>query len=1238
MKFRKKARPEAEAETAAEEAPETEAETEAEAETEPETEPETETETGTEAEAESLEKRSDVSVERTMLIVVGCVLVNFLGRYLADLLELPLWLDSFGTVFAAYVLGPISGAIVGCTGNIIYSIWDEPTLVYGVVSLFIGVTIGAAARRKYFESVFKATSLAGGVAIGSALLSTALNLLVFTGSTGNVWGDGVRDFLQERGVARPIAVGVGQLYLDFLDKLVTVMALFLLLRLYRRLRVRRRAIKIRSVISVLLLCLICTGLLASPAAAALSGSAPETAYVQKIYGADDGIPGAHANAVVQTNDGFLWVGTNSGLYRYAGSGFRLVEDYDAVKNVNCLYVDQEGRLWIGTNDTGLVLSINGKLVNNLDTASGLPSDSVRSIVQCADGDYYVGTSDSVALVRIAIGISVTKRVEAVRGAQALAADETGHVAAVTASGGLCVLQAQELLYEIPRPASGAGFSTCAFDDSGRLYAGTADGAVHIYRLDGGSAAETGSLVCEGAGRINEISFQDGDVWILSETGVGLLDRNEYQRMDTGAFDSAVNGMAVDYQGNLWFASSKLGLLQLSETSFPNLSTKYGLPVELVNTTAVRNDILYIGSENGLSAVDLDSGAVLHNTLTKSLEGVAINCMITDPENDLWICTSGKGLLRVSPGGSTKSYGDDYRIGSTVYVCAVMPDGGVAVGGEEGLTQLRGEAAVTIPYGDALGQARILSICALSGGRLLVGTDGNGLLVVQFGSVAAHYGREEGLPSGVVRRIVPDGETGNLFLVTGNSLCYMEEDGTISQIAYFPYSDNYDLILNSGAVFVTGSAGIYVLRRDAMLSGGRYDWSLLNSRAGLKGTITENSFNALTEGKDLYLSTDRGVVRMNLDAYWTEKRSYRLMVSEIKLDGRSVPIERGSGLTISRDVKSIEFIPEIVNYSFEDPKVSYYLEGVDSGYKTVAQSELTDVAYSNLPAGEYTFHLAIIDEDTGVVREESTYSFIKEKSIHDNGWFLAYMLIVGGLFIGWLTWFVTRTSVQQTIVLQQERLALALKQVQMGNETILAIAKTVDAKDLLTSKHSQRVSDYSVLISKRVGFTEDEQENLRKAALLHDIGKIGIPDSILNKPARLTDSEYAVMKTHVTRGAEILKDFTLIEHVVEGAKYHHERYDGRGYPEGLQGRDIPLYGRIIAIADAFDAMTANRVYRQRQDFSYVMEELRKGSGTQFDPELLQVFLQVIDSGEIDVAALYAEAAEAAAESGEGKADE
>ena len=186
---------------------------------------------------------------------------------------------------------------------------------------------------------------------------------------------------------------------------------------------------------------------------------------------------------------------------------------------------------------------------------------------------------------------------------------------------------------------------------------------------------------------------------------------------------------------------------------------------------------------------------------------------------------------------------------------------------------------------------------------------------------------------------------------------------------------------------------------------------------------------------------------------------------------------------------------------------------------------------------------------------------------------------------------------------------------MGNETILAIAKAVDAKDGNTSQHSARVSLYSVMIARRLGWSEKDCDNLRQIALLHDIGKIGIPDSILNKPGKLTAEEYDVMKTHVSIGARILKGFTLVEHLDEGVRYHHERYDGRGYMEGLKGEEIPLDARIIGIADAFDAMTSNRVYRERLDMETVIGELKKGRGAQFDPALVDVFLELIEDGSI-----------------------
>ena len=141
-----------------------------------------------------------------------------------------------------------------------------------------------------------------------------------------------------------------------------------------------------------------------------------------------------------------------------------------------------------------------------------------------------------------------------------------------------------------------------------------------------------------------------------------------------------------------------------------------------------------------------------------------------------------------------------------------------------------------------------------------------------------------------------------------------------------------------------------------------------------------------------------------------------------------------------------------------------------------------------------------------------------------------------------------------------------------------LAATIEAKDDYMRGHSYRVAEYSALIAKQLGWSENEVENLRNAAYLHDIGKIGVPDTILNKPTRLTDEEFAAIKSHTVMGADILKDITLLDHLVDIARNHHERYDGKGYPDGLVGEEIPLSARIVCVADSYDAMKSRRIYR------------------------------------------------------------
>ena len=189
-------------------------------------------------------------------------------------------------------------------------------------------------------------------------------------------------------------------------------------------------------------------------------------------------------------------------------------------------------------------------------------------------------------------------------------------------------------------------------------------------------------------------------------------------------------------------------------------------------------------------------------------------------------------------------------------------------------------------------------------------------------------------------------------------------------------------------------------------------------------------------------------------------------------------------------------------------------------------------------------------------------------------------------------------------------------------TIRTIAGTIDAKDEYTGGHSDRVGLYASILARGMAadynFTEEDIERIRYIGSMHDIGKIGIPDRVLNKAGRLTDEEYAIMKTHVEIGSDILDGMDdSIKDLRDGVRYHHERFDGKGYPEGLSETNIPLVARIICLADCYDAMTSDRVYRKRLSDEAVREEILRCAGTQFDPALAEIFVRLMDDGELRV---------------------
>jgi putative nucleotidyltransferase with HDIG domain len=197
-----------------------------------------------------------------------------------------------------------------------------------------------------------------------------------------------------------------------------------------------------------------------------------------------------------------------------------------------------------------------------------------------------------------------------------------------------------------------------------------------------------------------------------------------------------------------------------------------------------------------------------------------------------------------------------------------------------------------------------------------------------------------------------------------------------------------------------------------------------------------------------------------------------------------------------------------------------------------------------------------------------------------------------------------------------RLRQALRQNQeLFIETIRTLAAAIDAKDPYTRGHSERVSTYSIAIARHYGMSQEEVFRIRVSAILHDVGKLGIRDGILNKPGGLTDEEFAIMRRHAEIGAQIMSPIRMLNDAIPGIRNHHESWDGKGYPDRLKGEEIPLVARIIGVADTFDAMTTTRPYQKAMTLEYVIEKMKSMSGSRFDPKVIEAFLKAVAAGDM-----------------------
>ncbi|MBQ8884590.1 MAG: hypothetical protein IJ031_08415 [Oscillospiraceae bacterium] len=480
------------------------------------------------------------------LFVIACILLNYIGKLIAVTAQLPLWLDSIGTILVAYSMGPVCGAVVGVTVNILYGFSDTLSYIYAITNCAVGITIGLCAKKDMFKDTFNLLSTSFLTTIVCVVISSPLNIIFRNGRTGNIWGDGVIDYVKGFGWNDYVCYVVGEFYMDFLDKIVSVGIVCFFFKLIHFIKghkkksgLKKSVVKNSAVIFAVMIGLSATVNYIPVYGSEYSDEYVTESYVQTVYNSENSIIGGTVNDIAQTADGILWIGTNSGIYRYNGTEFKLMNEFESVKNVNCLYTDEEGRLWIGTNDSGLSISINESISNVINQDKGLPSDSVRCITKSTNGDYYVGTTSYLAVITLSSGLVVSDVIEEVSYACSISADNNGNIAVVTNEGKLFIINGSEIILERTCNQVTHRYTACQFDRNGNLYVASDNGYIEYYEYKNNILKIILNNECKGILNINSLTAVDEKgVYVCADEGAGFFTNDgEFIKINTNKFAS-----------------------------------------------------------------------------------------------------------------------------------------------------------------------------------------------------------------------------------------------------------------------------------------------------------------------------------------------------------------------------------------------------------------------------------------------------------------------------------------------------------------------------------------------------------------------------------------------------------------------------------------------------------------------------------------------------------------------------
>ncbi|MCQ2597793.1 MAG: HD domain-containing protein [Treponema sp.] len=944
-------------------------------------------------------------------------------------------------------------------------------------------------------------------------------------------------------------------------------------------------------------------------------------YVSRTWNSEDGIQGNTITDILQDKDGYILFGTYGGLTRFDGVKFEILNKlYNEKYNffsARSIMQDSTGNIWVGSNDEGAHCINTDGTVTSYTVENGLPNNSVRTFCEDKEGNVWIGTASGIACV------SPEQKIIQPMGFKTIPQDNRFIVTQIycDTAGRIWIITRGEkglLKYEDGRFSVYEGITsvknpvvTYMTQDSNDAYW---FGVAPYYAVRISANNETLHDISSPAlkrGTVVNCIYQDSNknIWFGTDDGLTIYHDGVYSYYDEklGLSDESIVKIIEDKEKNIWLATDRGGIQKFSTSKFQ--TTSMPTAVNAIAQDTFRQ-VTWLAGDDGLYC--FKGNAFVENQITKYCKNVRIRHVSLTKDGSLLVSCYGKyGQLKIDLDGKITSWTKEQGLsGDRIRVCEEMANGDLYIGTTTGLSVVNGTTGeiTNIVKCDKITNDYIMCLYQAPDGKVWVGTDGGGIFILDENlEVCQTITKENNLSGNVVFKIAGLRED-EIWVSTGTGVSRIKDGEifTFNATNGFGSDGIFQLITDfSGRLWGTSNRGIFYVKNQ----------EIENVISGKQAAVNPKYFNRLDGITSSGVTATSLSMKDNLGRIWftlidgftifdpvrnsAKDFAPQVKIEKVYIDTEQADISSGK-IVIPPSAKRVKI--EYTGISFISSEQLLFqtkLSGFDKDYTEWSNTRMC--TYTNLKPGSYELSVMCQSGDEVLSKEAASIQIVKIPYLWQRPWFIILMIV---LSLG-LTALIIALKI---IRLNREKEHIE----KLSIEVIQALVGTIDAKDKYTNGHSKRVAQYTLMLAKALGMTEDERREIYFSAILHDIGKIAIPDAIINKTGKLTKEEYDIVKTHPEVGRKILSSISMMPSISVGAHGHHEHFDGSGYPNGCKGTEIPRWARIIGVADAYDAMTSNRSYRGIMEQEEVRKEFVKNRGTQFDPEIADKMIEIIDN--------------------------